>query len=364
MDSAASITREDILKQFPIKVELHVHLEGAVRLETILDLGRQKKIDLPAGTVDELKKYVCVYKASDLTKALENFYIFGPTFAGYHEGVYRVAYEFCEDAAKQGVRYSEVRYSPHFLSNSLGVQTYAASTGGSYTPRDVVTSVNQGLADGGKKFGVTVRSILCCVRHHPEWSYLVVELCKEFAAQGVVAMDIAGPEIGSIVTDTDQSLHLAAYKKANTLGVKCIAHAGEVGPAEMVRMSVYDYGARRVGHGYRCEEDEELFQRVVKDGVHFETCPISSLKTGGAPNGLDKHPIVKMAKDGASFSINSDDPTLFDNTLSDDYICALKMGLTKQDIVKSIFNAVKASFASDAEKQQLFAELQAAYGDQ
>ena len=81
--------------------------------------------------------------------------------------MYRVAYEFCEDAARQGIRYSEVRYSPHFLSNSLGVQTYAATSDGSYTPRDVVRSVNQGLAAGSKQFGVTVRSILCCIRHIP-----------------------------------------------------------------------------------------------------------------------------------------------------------------------------------------------------
>ena len=94
-------------------------------------------------------------------------------FRGYHEGVYRVAYEFCEDAAKQGIIYSEVRYSPHFLSNSLGVQTYADITDGNYSPRDVVRSVNQALAAGAKQFGITVKSILCCIRHHPGESILV-----------------------------------------------------------------------------------------------------------------------------------------------------------------------------------------------
>ena len=85
-----------------------------------------------------------------------------------------MAYEFCEDAARQGIIYSEVRYSPHFLSNSLGVQTYADIKDGNYSPRDVVRSVNQALAAGSKQFGITVKSILCCIRHHPGESILVL----------------------------------------------------------------------------------------------------------------------------------------------------------------------------------------------
>lgn len=353
----------DDMAEFPVKVELHVHLEGAVRHQTILDLAKEQGLTLPATSVSELKEYVCVRKPEDLISALENFYIFAPTFAGSHEGVKRVAYELCEDAARVGIRYIEVRYSPHFLSNSLGVQTYAPTTSGSFTPQHAVRAVNEGLAAGSRDFNIIAKSILCCIRHHPEWSLGVVDLCEQFRDDGVVAMDIAGPEIGDMVTSTDQTMHIAAYKEARRRNIPCIAHAGEVGPAEIVRMSVEDMGAVRIGHGYRCLEDEALYSRLLREGVHFETCPLSSLLTGGAPNGRTNHPMVRFARDGANFSINSDDPALFDNDLPSDYQCAMEMGLTKEQVVTSIFNAARASFASKEEKERLLSELKAVYGD-
>ncbi|XP_076454786.1 adenosine deaminase-like [Babylonia areolata] len=167
MADQQSFTKEYVDREFPLKVELHVHLEGAVRFETILDLARKQDLELPVKNVEDLKKQVCVYKADDLTSALENFFIFAPSFAGYHEGVHRIALEFCEDAARQGVCYAELRYSPHFLSNSLHVRTYARDSGGGYTPRDVVRSVNQALQEGERRYGVKVNTILCCIRHIP-----------------------------------------------------------------------------------------------------------------------------------------------------------------------------------------------------
>ncbi|KAL8578838.1 hypothetical protein ACOMHN_022131 [Nucella lapillus] len=366
MEAQPSYTKEYVDREFPLKVELHVHLEGAVRFETILDLAREQNLPLPMKDVQGLKSRVCVYKAEDLTTALEYFFVFAPSFAGYHEGVYRITLEFCEDAANQGICYAELRYSPHFMCNSLDVQTYAKDKGGNYTPRDVVRSVNQALEEGKKRYGITVNTILCCIRHIPEWSADVVELCTEFADQGVVAMDIAGPEVGQVVTDTDQSLHLAAFKEARSRGIPCTAHAGEVGPPEIVRMSIDDYRVDRVGHGYRSLEDEALYQRLLDTGVHLETCPRSSLATRGWQDlGHDcPHPIVKMARDGANFSINSDDPTLFDTTLTEDYRCVLNLGLSKELLTKSIFNAVRCSFASDATKKELLNRLISVYGAQ
>ncbi|XP_076456726.1 adenosine deaminase-like [Babylonia areolata] len=327
---------------------------------------RKQDLELPVKNVEDLKKQVCVYKADDLTSALENFFIFAPSFAGYHEGVHRIALEFCEDAARQGVCYAELRYSPHFLSNSLHVRTYARDSGGGYTPRDVVRSVNQALQEGERRYGVKVNTILCCIRHIPEWSAEVVELVTEFSEQGVVAMDIAGPEYGDIVTATDQSLHLAAFQEAKRRGIRCTAHAGEVGPPEVVRMAVDDYRVERVGHGYRSLEDPVLYRRLLDAGLHFETCPRSSLATKGwQHHGHDSpHPIVSMARDGANLSISSDDPSLFDTTLTNDYICVLNLGIGKELLIKSIFNAVRASFASDATKEELLSKLTTVYGPQ
>ncbi|PVD32501.1 hypothetical protein C0Q70_07940 [Pomacea canaliculata] len=247
-------------------------------------------------------------------------------------GVYRVAYELCEDAAKAGIHYMEVRYSPHFLSNSLGVKTYAPTCDGVFSPHEVVKTVNKAFACGSEDFGITNGPGM-------SWSYATSSPVKAWLPW------------------TLQVQKLEAQKR----GLACIAHAGEAGPADMVKMSVEKLGAVRIGHGYRCLEDELLYQDLLKKRVHFEVCPLSSLMTNGAPNGKN-HPILRFAKDGANFSINSDDPTLFDNSLADDYKCALELGLTKEQIITSIFNAARASLGTPAEKEKLLAKLISVYG--
>lgn len=330
------------------KIELHVHLDGSVRLETILDLAKQRGIKLPADNVRDLAPYCQATNTKNLTEFLACFAVFTPTFIGDIPSIERISYEFCEDSAREGILYSEVRYSPHLL------------TGDVLSNNQVVEAVNRGLARGMKDFGITVRSILCCMRHMPGWSMEVLDLCSQYKDAGVVGIDLAGDEVAfSRPTHGD---HIAAFQKAKELGVHRTVHAGENGPAANVKEAIEDMFAERIGHGYHTLDDPAVLQLALDLHIHFEVCPHSSVVTGSVDKDPTKHPLIKMCQCGASFSISTDDTTLTGLPLSEDYKLVTEgMKLTRTDIAKSNLNAAEAAFLPESEKTSLVAQIRSAY---
>ncbi|ESP02650.1 hypothetical protein LOTGIDRAFT_138054, partial [Lottia gigantea] len=342
------------------KVELHVHLDGAIRSDTIFDIAQRRKIQIPAKTKEELRQQLQM-KEANLDTLLEYFRTFMPVVAGSREAVYQLAYEFCEDCAKHKIKYVEARYSPHLLANSCEKPFYSLERG-SFTPREVVTTVNEAFEKGSQDFNVDVKSILCCIRTNSEFSMEVAQLCRDFRSDGVVAIDIAGPEF-ILGNDKGNSPHKLAYMDAYQNGIHRTAHAGEVTPPGSVLEAIDDLHAERIGHGYTCLKDESLYQRIKKERIHLETCPISSMMTGLAlAHTKINHPISKFANDEVNFSLNTDDPLVLGNNISEDYKVAMEMGLSRDQITQSIFNAARSSFTSDKEKASLIKELIRVYG--
>nr|XP_019965106.1 PREDICTED: adenosine deaminase-like [Paralichthys olivaceus] len=149
------------------KVELHVHLDGAIRVQTILDVAKRRGIHLPANGVEEMTSKIIVEKPATLTKFLGKFAEYMHVVAGDREAIKTIAYQFVEDKAKEGVIYVEVRYSPHFLANTKVDPLPWNQKEGDLSPDEVVQLVNEGLAEGERKFNIKARSILCCMRHMP-----------------------------------------------------------------------------------------------------------------------------------------------------------------------------------------------------
>ncbi|XP_063028308.1 adenosine deaminase-like [Melospiza melodia melodia] len=342
------------------KVELHVHLDGAIRPETILYFGKKRGIPLPGNTVEELMKHVSCDTPLTLALFLEKFNYYMPAIAGDREAVRRIAYEFVETKAKEGVAYVEVRYSPHFLANS-GVDPIPwGQAEGDLTPDEVVQLVNQGLKDGERDFHIKARSILCCMSHMPSWSPEVVELCKKYQNDSVVGVDLAGD--GTLKVE-DYAEHKKAYEEAERCGIHRTVHAGEVGPAAMVQQAVYVLKTERVGHGYHVLEDPELYKQLLKTKMHFEVCPWSSYLTGACPPDFTKHPVIQFKKDRANYSLNTDDPLIFNSTLDKDYgIVKEHMGFTEEEFKRVNINAAQSSFLPEKEKQELLSKLYEAYG--
>ncbi|XP_077913364.1 adenosine deaminase isoform X1 [Halichoerus grypus] len=342
------------------KVELHVHLDGAIKPETILYYGRKRGIALPAETPGELQDIIGMDKPLGLSGFLAKFDYYMPAIAGCREAIKRIAYEFVEMKAKEGVVYVEVRYSPHLLANSKVEPIPWNQAEGDLTPDEVVALVSQSLQKGEQDFGVKVRSILCCMRHQPNWSLEVVELCKKYQHQTVVAVDLAGDE--NIKGSSLFPGHVKAFEEAVRSGIHRTVHAGEVGSAEVVREAVDTLKTERLGHGYHTLEDETLYARLRQENMHFEVCPWSSYLTG-AWKWDTEHAVVRFKHDQANYSLNTDDPLIFKSTLETDYQMTKQgMDFTEEEFKRLNINAAKSSFLPEDEKKQLLDLLYNAYG--
>ncbi|XP_072304958.1 adenosine deaminase [Eucyclogobius newberryi] len=342
------------------KVELHVHLDGAIRVQTILDVAKRRGIPLPADTVEEMTQIIIVQKPGSLTEFLGRFAEYMHVIAGDREAIKRAAYEFVEDKAKEGVAYVEVRYSPHFLANTQVDPIPWNQTEGDLSPDEVVRLVNEGLREGERAFRTKARSILCCMRHMPNWSMDVVELCKKYRHEGVVAIDLAGDESLNCVAFPG---HKKAYEEAVRCNIHRTVHAGEVGPPSVVQEAVDVLKAERVGHGYRTLEDQSLYRQLLHQNMHFEMCPVSSKLTGACSSDFTLHPIITFRKDKANFSLNTDDPLIFNSCLHDDYRTALQfMGFTEAEFQRLNICAAQSCFLPEEEKAELVRSLHEAYG--
>jgi len=339
------------------RVELHVHLDGSLRHETIWELSKVKGLQLPGnGTFQDLREAMVVKHPEDLAHFLDPFLISTPCIAGDLSAVERVAYEFCEDKAKNGVLYVEARYSPHFLLAEGAPHDIAALS-------DVVRAVNRGHARGEQSFNIKVRSILCTLVGQNQ-ALDILELSQIFQNEGVVGIDMASPAYDSsqFVEVPDSGVEVEAFQSATNLGIHRTVHAGETGPAEMVRRAIELYHAERIGHGYHVLEDQEVYKLVLDQGIHLENCPWSSYLTGSVPLSTPKHPVVQFAEDGANFSLNTDDPMVTGHDLQGDYDLAHYWGLTESRLIRANLNAARSCFLPQEEKQALITQLESIYG--
>uniref|UniRef100_A0AAX7SD53 Adenosine deaminase n=1 Tax=Astatotilapia calliptera TaxID=8154 RepID=A0AAX7SD53_ASTCA len=320
---------------------------------------RMRGKTLPVNTVEEMKKRIIVEKPGTLTSFLEKFNEYMHVIAGDREAIKRIAREFVEDKAKEGVIYVEVRYSPHLLANSGVKEIPWNQEEGDLSPDEVVRLVNEGLSEGEREFKIKARSILCCMRHMPSWSKDVVELCKKYKDEGVVAIDLAGDESLNCEANPE---HMEAYEEAVRCGIHRTVHAGEVGPASVVKEAVEVLKAERVGHGYRTLEDDDLYKKLLAQNMHFETCPISSKLTGACNADFTTHPVITFMKDKANYSLNTDDPLIFNSNLHHDYQTAHQhMGFTEEEFKRLNICSAQSSFLPAKEKEELLKTLNEAY---
>ncbi|XP_068186350.1 adenosine deaminase isoform X2 [Antennarius striatus] len=342
------------------KVELHVHLDGAIRVQTILDVAKKRGIPLPGNSVEEMTQIIALKKPESLTKFLGKFAEYMHVVAGDRQAIKRIAYEFVEDKSKEGVVYVEVRYSPHYLANTKVDPLPWNQKEGDLSPDEVVQLVNEGLNEGQRAFNIKARSILCCMRHMPRWSKEVLELCKKYRHQGVVGIDLAGDESLNCEGNPE---HRRAFEEAVHCGIHRTVHAGEAGPASVVKEAVEMLKTERIGHGYRTLEDQALYKKLLAQNMHFELCPISSKLTGSCDPDFTKHPAITFMKDKANYSLNTDDPLILNSSLNLDYYTVQKyMGFTQEEFKRLNIISAQSCFLPEEEKRELLHRLYEAYG--
>lgn len=370
---------EEFIRDMP-KVELHVHLDGAFdpkllyeHLQQTDDYSRLPLVSiLPwdqtewpvrqlvqdcSGMYEFHALCTCRGKQS-LLEMLKCFEIFTPLVRGNLELLEELSYDLVRRQSEQRVVYTEVRYSPHLLAEGASMDMMMMDGGGDPVP--VVEAVTRGLRRGEQDFQVIVNQILCCITWRPDWAKDVVDLAHKHRSDypcAVVGVDIAAGEDHFDASTPYHTEHLQAMKRAQELGICITMHAGEVGGGENVRTAITEYGAKRIGHAYRIDSD--LMKELAAKKIHVEVCPTSSWETGGWETTTDKkdwtqHPCVRMLEHGVSVSFNSDDPAVFNTSLSWQYRTVVgKMKLQKETLVTSTRSAIDAAFCSDEEKQRL-----------
>lgn len=328
------------------KVDLHRHLEGSLRLETLAEIAREHGIDLPSYDIEHLRPYVQITDdPPDFQRFLEKFQLLR-RFYTTREAVQRVAYEAVIDAAFDNVRYLELRFNPAALAQAQGFSFEEVTEW-------VADSVDRAQTDAG----ITVKLLCTVVRHETlRNAEAIIEVALAFRHRGVVGVDLAG----------DEMLHPALpfapiFRRAAAAGLGVTIHAGEAGSAQNVREAVEQLSARRIGHGIRAIEDSTVVQLLRQRGIALEVCPTSNLQTGAMSN-FGHHPLRDLYQLGVAVTLNTDDPSVSDTTLTDEYLVAVKgMGLGLRDL--RVFNrcAIRSAFLPEDERRRLEQEVLAEF---
>jgi len=328
-----------INKHLPL-VDLHRHLDGNIRPNTVWELAQQFNIALPESNFEAFIPHVQIMtQEADLLAFLKKL-DWGVSVLGNLEACQRVAFENVEDAFNAGLDYAELRFSPYYMAMAYKLPI-----------ADVVAAIIDGVKAGMKQFDVKIN--------------LIGILSRTFGIEGcnaelngllahkndLVAIDLAGDEY-----NFPGSLFVEHFKKVRNAGLQCTIHAGEAAGAQSVWQAINELGATRIGHGVKSGEDPKLIEYLAKHNIAIESCLTSNFQTGTV-NDLSKHPIKSFLAAGIPVCLNTDDPAIQGIEIKNEYTVAKQqLGFSQNELSQLQENGLKVSFLSDNEKQILRAK--------
>src|SRR2546423_2811099 len=322
--------------QLPL-IDLHRHIDGSVRLTTILELGKKHGVKLPATTPSELRPHVQVMEPHPGVMAFISKMLWMTAVMGDADACERIARENVEDAKREGIDYIELRFSPWFMSEPHGLDLMR-----------VVEAVVTGIREGADQTGVRVKLIGILSRTYgPEIAH------KELAAlltqrEHIVALDLAGDE-----ANFPPKLFVEHFKRARDAGWRVTVHAGESAGPESVWDALRLLGAERIGHGVRAMEDPKLIDYLAENRVGIEANLTSNVQTSTVSD-LAVHPLREMLACGLLASINTDDPGVSAIDLPHEFnVAAGGAGLSREQTRQAQANAFDTAFLSKEEKAEL-----------
>jgi adenosine deaminase len=310
------------------KADLHVHLDGSLRLATIVDLAREENVELPSCEPTELRRIMHLGEnCGSLAEYLKAFDVTLKVMQT-ESSLFRIAYELGEDAAGENVRYMEVRYAP-MLHTQRGLKLTR-----------VIEAVLAGLKAARDKFGIESNVIVCGIRNvSPASSLEMAEIAVAYKGRGVVGFDLAGAEY-----DHPAKHHRAAFQLVRDNNINVTIHAGEAYGPESIAQAIHVCGAHRIGHGCRLREDGDLLHYVNDHRIPLECCPSSNVQTG-AVRDFASHPLKLYFNLGLRVTVNTDNRLITDTTVSKElWLCHTQMGMSFRDIKSMIMAGFKSSF--------------------
>ncbi|MCA9917087.1 MAG: adenosine deaminase [Anaerolineales bacterium] len=325
------------LKTLP-KIDLHRHLEGSLRIETLLEIAQEYNLKVPHKDLEALRPFVQVTNDPANHEAFLAKFEVLRHFYRTPELIHRLVYEAIADAAEDNIKYLELRFSPQALTRVRGFSMADAADW-------VIASVAQAEAD----FDIQVGLIVTLVRHDPiQQARHVAEIAFERFGKGIVGLDLAGDEV-----KFPSRPFTPLFKEAKQVGLGITIHAGEWASAFGVREAVQDLFADRIGHGVRTLENSEILRLARDRQIAFEVCLTSNLQTG-VVHQMNHHPLVDMLDLGLNATLNTDDPSISNCTLTDEYEIALnKLKISYAALRNSIMTSAKAAFLPSTERQVL-----------
>ena len=329
------------LKTLP-KIDLHRHLEGSLRLETLLEIARNYKLEVPKTNLDALRPFVQVTNDPATHEAFLGKFEVLRHFYRSPELIHRLVYEAVADAAEDNVKYLELRFSPQALTRVRG-----------FSLADAADWVIASVAQAEEDFDIQVGLIVTLVRHDPvAQAQQVAEIAFERFGKGIVGLDLAGDEV-----KFPSRPFTPLFKEAKQVGLGITVHAGEWASAFGVQEAILELFADRIGHGVRTLENSEILQLVREREIAFEVCLTSNLQTGVVYQ-MDHHPLVDMLDVGLLGTINTDDPSISNSTLTDEYTIAMnRLKIGYPALRQTILTAANSAFLPKAQRQALVAKF-------
>ncbi len=332
----APAVTEALVRALP-KTDLHCHLDGSLRLATILALAEQQGVRLPADTPEGLGAAIHM---GQTCRSLEDYlsaFDVTLTVLQTEEALQRVARELALDCAAENVRYLEVRYAP-VLHTRRGLK-----------PTAIVEAVLDGLHQAQREVGIVSNVIVCGIRHmDPATSVRLAELAVAYKGKGVVGFDLAGAEEGNPPRHHREALQLILDNNVNLT-----IHAGEAFGPESIAQAVHVCGAHRIGHGVRLRESGDLLNYVNDHRIPLEMCPSSNVQTGSV-TGFAAHPLRFYFDFGLRVSVNTDNRLITDTTCTKELLIAHReMGFTLDDLCTVVVQGFKSAFLPFREKAEL-----------
>ena len=322
-------------------LDLHRHLDGNVRPQTILELGQQFNINLPANSIEGLRPHVQVMKiAPDLVSFL-NKLTWGVKVLGNLDACRRVAIENVEDAAKQGIDYAELRFSPYFMAENHDLPI-----------QGVVEAVIDGVKSAAKEHDIKVNLIGILSRSYGakacQQELDAILACKTY----ITAIDLAGDEKGF-----PGDLFVEHFKQVRREELAITVHAGEAVGPQSIWQAINDLGATRIGHGVNAIYDSKLMDYLRDKRIGIESCLTSKILTNTVTS-LPEHPLKTFLEHGILACLNTDDPAVQGIELDHEFnVAAKQAGLTASHIKQAQENALAIAFLSESEKAALIKKV-------
>jgi adenosine deaminase len=327
MDEPAMRARRRLLQAMP-KAELHLHLDGSLRIDTALELARTRGVDAPRDWIGMSAALVAPMPCRDQADLLRAFDL---PIALMQDAVAleRITAELVETKAADGVRYVEIRWGPR-LHGARGLSL-----------ADGIAAVCAGALAASARTGTVVRLICTALRSHGEEENVeLAETAAQFLDEGLTGWDLAGPEAAF----PDPLDHARAFEAARANGLRITIHAGEWSGAAQVRRALA-LNPERIAHGPGAIDDAELCTELIARGVTLDLCPTSNWQAGIVPS-IAAHPLARLHRAGVGVTLNTDDATVSDITLSEEYLNAIEeIGLTLPELWAIDRRALDVAFA-------------------